>query len=99
MAKQSAVEALRIKDADSAKKFKLIMSQSEARSKDLEDAVSNPWQAPPETSVKYVSKNILVRNEDLKPGEFEISFGKSSGLIDKKAYVIELTFGDYEVAL
>ena len=94
--KDLAIEALRLKDKDQAISYKREMLGYENKVKRLEDALKNPWQIPPEVSVKTVTKTIPQLNEDLEPGMLEISYGKATGFSDKEYYLItySLVAGD-----
>ena len=94
--KDLALAALRLKDKEQAIAYKREMTGYENKTKRLDEALKNPWQIPPEVSVKTVTKSVPQINEDVEPGALEITYGKAAGLSDKEDYIIaySLVAGD-----
>ena len=86
--KESALAALRQKDKELAALLKREMVSHEAKSKQLEESMKNPWQISPDIGVKSMIKSAPQLNEDVVPGSLEISYGKGTGFSDKEEYLI-----------
>lgn len=94
--KELALSALRQKDKEQAVVYKKEMLGYEQKVKQLEGAMTNPWQIPPEVTIKSFVKTVPQVNEDVEPGVLEVTYGKAAGFSDGEDYLItySLVAGD-----
>ena len=86
--KEKALAALKQKDKDQAAIYKREMMSYEQKGQIMEQAMKNPWQAPPNVTVRSIVKSVPVIHEDLEACALEVSYGSASGFSDSEDYFI-----------
>jgi hypothetical protein len=86
--KEKALASLKLKDKEQAAVYKREMLLHEQKAQVMEQAMKNPWQAPPNVSMKSIVKSVPVVQEDLEVGQLEITYGKASGFSDSEDYFV-----------
>ena len=86
--KEKALAALKQKDKDQAAIYKREMMSYEQKGQIMEQAMKNPWQAPPNVTVRSIVKSVPVIHEDLEACALEVTYGSASGFSDSEDYFI-----------